>query len=327
MALRTAILNPPAPLHAEAATWRAVGSGWRQLFGDFRRLGVSFEWHEFTATRDFNWAPSFHPGSLELCLNLTGHGEVVEGLTAARFQPATVGFYRQGRAPLKAVRSGGESHRFITVELAPPFLSRQLAGTTDLHPLVAAVVEGDAVVSGVSEIRPLNARQLELVETLRHPPVLATAQTLWYQAKAVELMGEFFFRPPADAELFCHRQQRVARDRVEAVRARLRKDLTRVPSLEELAREVGCSPFYLSRTFSKETGQTIPQFVRQLRMAHAAELLKTGRYNVTEVALEVGYHSLSHFSQAFHQAFGCCPGLYPLPIPRQRFPREDRRTE
>ena len=31
--------------------------------------------------------------------------------------------------------------------------------------------------------------------------------------------------------------------------------------------------------------------------------------------MEVGYNSLSHFSQAFHQTFGCCPGLYPIPGP------------
>jgi AraC-like DNA-binding protein len=50
-------------------------------------------------------------------------------------------------------------------------------------------------------------------------------------------------------------------------------------------------------------------------MERAAELLRSGRYNVTEAALEVGYSSLSHFSQAFCQVIGCCPGLYPLKKP------------
>ena len=50
----------------------------------------------------------------------------------------------------------------------------------------------------------------------------------------------------------------------------------------------------------------------------AAELLRAGGHNVTEVAMEVGYNSLSHFSTAFHAAFGCCPGLYPLKTPTQR---------
>lgn len=39
-------------------------------------------------------------------------------------------------------------------------------------------------------------------------------------------MSEFFFAPPSDSELFCHRQQRVARDRVETVVEALKKDLT-----------------------------------------------------------------------------------------------------
>jgi AraC-like DNA-binding protein len=49
-------------------------------------------------------------------------------------------------------------------------------------------------------------------------------------------------------------------------------------------------------------------------MEKAAELLRAGEHNVTEAALEVGYSSLSHFSHAFHETFGCCPGLYPLAL-------------
>jgi AraC-like DNA-binding protein len=65
---------------------------------------------------------------------------------------------------------------------------------------------------------------------------------------------------------------------------------------------------------------TIPQFLRQRRLERAGELLRSGRRNVTEAALEVGYSSLSHFSQAFREHFGCCPGLYPLALPGQGLP-------
>lgn len=305
----------------EAALWRAAGAAWRQLFGDFRRLGFSFEWHEFTPTETIDWARSFHPESLEICLNLAGTGEVGPTSGPVRFTPGTAGFYRQARSTLRAVRFPGEPHQFITVELSPAFLARHFDDTTtDLHPLVAAAVSGRDRSSGVAPVTPLNARQRELIASLRQPPVLASAQPLWFQAKAMEIMGELFFQPSSTDELFCHRQQRVARDRVEAVLAILRRNLAQTPPLDQIAREVGCSPFYLSRTFSKETGQTIPQYVRQLRMEKAALLLRTGRYNVTEVALEVGYNSLSHFSQTFHQTFGCCPGLYPMPLPPSATP-------
>jgi AraC-like DNA-binding protein len=73
----------------------------------------------------------------------------------------------------------------------------------------------------------------------------------------------------------------------------------------------------LSRLFSQQLGMTFQQYLRQIRLERAAELLRTGRCNVTEAAMEVGYNSLSHFSAAFHDAFGCCPGLYPLPLRSQ----------
>jgi AraC-like DNA-binding protein len=304
----------------EAAAWRVVGAGWRQLSGSFTDLGFSFEWHDFATAEPPDWARSFHPGSVELCLNLSGTGVVRSGSSAAEFGPRTAGFYLQGRVPLTASRTPGESHQFITVEFQPGFLSRHLAGFPErLHPLVRSISGGqEPLESGVSTPSSLTTRQRDLVASLRQPPVLAGAQALWYGAKALELMSEFFFIPPPDTELFCHRQQRVAMDRVAAVVTLLKRDLVHPPTLDSIAKEVACSPFYLSRTFSKEMGQTLPQYLRQLRMEKAALLLRSGDYNVTEVALEVGYNSLSHFSSAFHQTYGCCPGLYPMATPTQK---------
>ena len=54
------------------------------------------------------------------------------------------------------------------------------------------------------------------------------------------------------------------------------------------------------------------QYMRTLRICHAAALLKQGRCNVTEAAMATGYSSLSHFSQAFFQTMGCCPTDYAL---------------
>ena len=36
-------------------------AGWQPLFGSFRGVGYSFEWHDFQAEREFDWSPSFHP--------------------------------------------------------------------------------------------------------------------------------------------------------------------------------------------------------------------------------------------------------------------------
>jgi AraC-like DNA-binding protein len=148
-------------------------------------------------------------------------------------------------------------------------------------------------------------------QALRQPPVPVAARKLWYQAKTLELLSQVLFEPTAPQEFFCQRQKRVARERIERATAILRTHLAEPPDIEALGAQVGCSPFYLSRLFSKETGMTIPQYVRQVRMERAAELLLQGRHNVTEAAMEVGYSSLSHFSKAFCTTIGCCPTLFP----------------
>jgi len=291
-----------------------MGATWRQLFGDFERLGVSFEWHELPGDREVDWGLSFHPDSVELCLNLSGTGRIEAGGEQTLIEARTAAFYRPGNG-INARRTGGPAHQFVTVEYSKEFLQRHLgADTSGLHPVVRDLWAPSRVAAAVSPSEPLNNRQRELVGSLRQPPVLAAAQPVWFTAKAAELLGEFFFLPEPAEELFCHRQQRISRDRVTQVVELLKRDLLNPPTLQQIAQQVGCSPFYLSRMFSKERGQTIPQFVRQLRLERAAELLRGGTHNVTEAAFAVGYSSLSHFSQAFHQQFGCCPGLYPMPL-------------
>jgi AraC-like DNA-binding protein len=308
-----------ASAFTERPAWRAVGDGWRHLHGSVRGAGVSFEWHDFKANAEFDWGKSFHPGSIEVCLNLEGEARVGFNKSEFAFTPLTAGFYRRGEQILPATRSANQRHQFLTVEMSFEFLRRHLGEfVTSLHPLVREVVAGQSEKSAVAPPMRLTSRQQQLLASLREAPVLALAQSVWYQAKALEVAAEFFFVAPGEQELFCQRQQRISAERVEKVVAVLREKLAEPPALEELGRAAGCSPFHLSRTFSAATGMTIPQYTRQLRLERAAELLKSGKFNVTEAALEVGYSSLSHFSQAFHEAFGCCPGLYPLRTPTQK---------
>lgn len=302
-----------APPFSEIDAWKSAGAGWQPLYGSFHGMGFSFEWHDFTPQTDFDWAATFHPDSLELCLNLSGCGVVAGGGAEVRFEPFTAGFYRSIGKGLRATRFAGQHHQFLTVEYSNGFLKQSLPGMAgSLHPIARDVPENRSSKPTPAVAAKLAPPARLIVESLRHPPVYAAAQPIWYQCKAVELAVMFLFQPPTGEEFFCTRQQRLAQERVEQVMFLLRQNLVDPPSLEELGRKIGCSHFYLSRIFSTHTGQTITQFLRDARLEKAAELLRLGEHNVTEAALDVGYSSLSHFSQAFHEKFGCCPGLYPV---------------
>jgi AraC-like DNA-binding protein len=308
-----------AAAFTERSAWHQFGAGWRPLHGSVLGSGVSFEWHDFKTHQSFDWGQSFHPRTIEICLNVEGEGKIAAGGAEASFAPMTVGFYRRTQQPLRATRQAGQRHQFLTIEMSFDFLSQHMSEyVTSLHPLVRDVVSGRSGESAVIPVTRLTSRHQQLLTSLRQAPVLALAQNIWYQAKALEAAAEFFFVAQDNHELFCHRAKRLSDERTQKVISMLSKNLAAPPPLEEIGRVVGCSAFHLSRTFSGATGMTIPQYLRQLRMERAAELLRSGKFNVTETALEVGYSSLSHFSQAFHETFGCCPGLYPLKTPAQK---------
>jgi AraC-like DNA-binding protein len=295
--------------HEEAA-WRVVRKGWTPLFGSFGHHGFSLEAHDFPLKQPLAWSPSFHPDSLELCLNLEGEGRLsVRGRQTTLMAGSAV-FYRVGTEPIEAVRTSTGRHRFITLECRRDWLLRTLAGNDlAVDPLVRdGLLQGNAP-SVVGELRPLSSATQERCGELWNPPVIPPARPLWFQARVLELVAEFFY--PRTDEFFCDRQKRLARERVERIKSILNERLAEPPALEELSRLVGVSQFYLSRIFSQETRMTIPQYLRQIRMQKAAALLEGGSHNVTEAAFAVGYSSLGHFSKSFCEVMGCCPTLYP----------------
>jgi len=303
----------PAPAFSEAPAWAAAGEGWQRLHGSFRELGCSFEWHDFTLARAFDWSRTFHADSVEICLNLEGEGEVRSRASVLKLGPLTSGFYIQGAGPLAASRAAGQRHQFLTIELSRPFLQTHFsASAAGLHGALRNFLARRVMRSAVSAPARLDSTQSALLASLRQPPVAPAALALWYQAKAFEVAAALFFPQAAEAGFFCDKIKRVNQERVEKVLAILRENLAETPPLEEIGRRVGCSPFHLSRIFNQEMGRSMANYLRELRMERAAELLRAGEMKIIQVALEVGYSSPSHFSTAFHEVFGICPGLYPL---------------
>lgn len=76
-----------------------------------------------------------------------------------------------------------------------------------------------------------------------------------------------------------------------------------------------CSCLNMSRTsfYSKLkalTGQAPADFVRNIRLKHAAELLKEGRYSITEVAERTGFCDGKYFREVFKKYFNVSPSQY-----------------
>jgi len=100
---------------------------------------------------------------------------------------------------------------------------------------------------------------------------------------------------------------RARRDLVEAARAELGRTLTFATDLTEIARQLGTSPYHLSRVFRKVTGQTLNGYRLELRIRAAIERLADPEVDLAVLALELGFSSQGHFTAAFRTRFGMTP--------------------
>lgn len=98
-------------------------------------------------------------------------------------------------------------------------------------------------------------------------------------------------------------------------------------SLEEAAGQIGMNPAYLSRYLRQHTGNTFMEYVLQVRVNKAIELLKDSAIKVYEVGEQVGYRSMKHFYKVFKKITKVTPTQYREQWERSRKTEGDEHEE
>jgi len=80
--------------------------------------------------------------------------------------------------------------------------------------------------------------------------------------------------------------------------------------LEDIANMVGLNPVYFSVLFKKETGMNFSNYLINLRMEKAKNLLRSTNDTMEAIADSVGYKDTRYFSQLFTKTVGIKPALY-----------------
>lgn len=97
-------------------------------------------------------------------------------------------------------------------------------------------------------------------------------------------------------------------DIIEIAKDQIRKTyMSDEISLNTIAAEVGMSPSYFSSIFSKEMGKTFVEYLTEIRMDRAKELLMCSSMNTSEIGYEVGYKDPHYFSYIFKKTQNCTP--------------------
>ena len=116
-------------------------------------------------------------------------------------------------------------------------------------------------------------------------------------------------------EDFVHRVQG-ARSRKEMSRTvrecceYLQMHLTKPFDLQEMARSVGYTEYYLTKKFRRETGRKVTEYLREARLEHARHLLEVSHESIQDLSDRLQFSSRNHFSKAFSKQYGISPSAY-----------------
>lgn len=107
------------------------------------------------------------------------------------------------------------------------------------------------------------------------------------------------------------------RDVVQGLKVLLATRFRERLTLREMAASAGLSPYYTSRVFHATAGVSLHRYLVGLRLRAALEQLAQGESNLARLALDLGFSSHSHFTNAFQAEFGCSPSGWRRMVGRQ----------
>ncbi|TCM99549.1 AraC family transcriptional regulator [Paenibacillus sp. BK033] len=152
------------------------------------------------------------------------------------------------------------------------------------------------MVSGVNPNRLFKGVNLyEQLSQIREPKRMLA----WFRDKVLA---------PYQKELSCRAGSEVKR-LIEAAMIYMQQHYRQDISLDNCAEHIGTNPFYLSKSFKVVTGKNFIDYLTELRIERAKELLRESELKINDVAEQVGYQH-SYFNRIFKKLEGMTPTSY-----------------
>ena len=106
------------------------------------------------------------------------------------------------------------------------------------------------------------------------------------------------------------RNDEAAADKVNTVVNYVMQHFSEDLSLDRIAGLVGMNASYFSRFFRRLTGNTFNEFVAQIRVSKACELLSTSEQQISHISYAVGYNNIANFNRRFRERKNVTPREY-----------------
>lgn len=104
--------------------------------------------------------------------------------------------------------------------------------------------------------------------------------------------------------------QEIQYDQASAIVTYINQKYAAIENIDQIASEFYISKYHLCRVFKRAMGLTVIEYLNQVRLKNAAQLLTETEKDIAEIAEQCGYHSVAYFSNLFKKSVGFAPTEY-----------------
>ena len=150
----------------------------------------------------------------------------------------------------------------------------------------------------------MNPDMQQIVDSVFNNTYHGKTKMMFFRSQMTALLSHFFGQLAMAQTSSVDSSQR---EKLEMARNILAQNLDNPPSLSELSRQIGLNTYNLKKDFKEMFGLPVFKYLQNQRLTTAHDLIRNSQATVQEAAWQVGYDSLSSFSNAFAKKFGYRP--------------------
>ena len=145
---------------------------------------------------------------------------------------------------------------------------------------------------------------------VEYEDALSMAAEFFSEKKPEKVLSDFLAAVDRILTTQERKESREDSELITRIKRLIHKEYKSDISLVDVASEVNLAPAYVSHIFKKETGQGIVEYITELKMKKAKQLLEDKSLKIVQIAKSCGYENQSYFNRLFKSFYGMTPKQY-----------------
>ena len=139
-------------------------------------------------------------------------------------------------------------------------------------------------------------------------------QILYLKGKIYELLSLYFNKNKDNKQTCPFLDDEDNVEKIKKAKHIIINSMAEPPSLQELADDIVLSVPKLKEGFKHIYGDTVFNFLLDYKLEYARKIMLSKKHNISEISLQIGYSTASHFISAFKKKYGTTPKKYMMSL-------------